>query len=313
MDVRGPVVGRREAFDARLGYAARLEFGQRNLRNGFQIRHENRIVDTLIAVHAYEIDPFVARPAEVEVIDGLRAVHLRGDGVDEIMHALRVAQILHREFPQVDELFGRRARRAPPGPGLRMFVERAENHGNQLAVAAPQVVCDVGQAVEPLLEFPIRGAALRQNLCGHPIAGVVPRIAAGKRIVDVNARREHHAAVVSLPAAAQPQRLGIRVRSVAIVDMLRKIETVYGGIVAADGLRVGTAFGAVPRAAVHQVIVVTEHEPLALDGPEVRIERFGLFGGIRVRQREGHGIALPLLFRPFAVIAARHAGKQQRQ
>jgi len=76
-----------------------------------------------------------------------------------------------------------------------------------------------------------------------------------------NARREHHAAVVSLPAAAQPQRLGIRVRSVAIVDMLRKIETVYGGIVAADGLRVGTAFGAVPRAAVHQVIVVTEHEP----------------------------------------------------
>ena len=96
-------------------------------------------------------------------------------------------------------------------------------------------------------------------------------------------------------------------------DMLRKIETVYGGIVAADGLRVGTAFGAVPRAAVHQVIVVTEHEPLALDGPEVRIERFGLFGGIRVRQREGHGIALPLLFRPFAVIAARHAGKQQRQ
>ena len=109
MNVRGPVVGRRESFDTRFGYAARFEFGQRNFRNSLQVRYENRIIDTLIAVHTHEIDPLVARPTEIEVIDGLCAVHLRGNGVNEIMHAFRIAQVLHRELPQVDELFGRRA------------------------------------------------------------------------------------------------------------------------------------------------------------------------------------------------------------
>ena len=249
----------------------------------------------MVAVHADEVHPFVAGPAEQEPALGVPLivfVHLRGNGVQEVVDPLGIAEILDGELPERHELGVVGAGRAPPGPALRVLVEGTENHRDQIPAGVLQVQGEVGQAVQVLQERFPRSRTVRQDF-GHGLLGrllVILVLKPGRNarlgVVQVHAGQDDLSPFTGFQDDPAPD--GVGGIAMAVVHELGEIDAEHGGIVAADGLGVGVACLIVPVTAVPQVVVMAEHPAFLRDGPQVGEERLGLRRRVLVHDGEGH-------------------------
>src|SRR3712207_7928814 len=69
---------------------------------------------------------------------------------------------------------------------LGMLMKGSEDDGNRLSLVVFQPADEADQPIEPAIELLLRGASGLQNLLGHLIALVIPRVAAGERVVKVD-------------------------------------------------------------------------------------------------------------------------------
>src|SRR3712207_9065300 len=98
----------------------------------------------------------------------------------------RAAQIVDGIAPKADEFLLGSALVAPPRPALGMLMKGSEDDGNRLSLVVFQPADEADQPIEPAIELLLRGASGLQNLLGHLIALVIPRVAAGERVVKVD-------------------------------------------------------------------------------------------------------------------------------
>ena len=190
-----------------------------------------------------------------------------------------------------------------------MLMERTQDDGNLLPVASFEALGQVGQVVQPGIEQDVGLAAFFQDFRRHLIAGIVPGIPAGERVVQVHAGHDHHAAIISFLDRAQLD--GILLQSLegdlAAVHEGRHVQRKYAGIVPAHVLGVGSIFDIVPLAPIDEVVLVAENPALLPDGPQVGIQGLGLGSGVGIGQCQCH--------RPVGHVRARRAvlpaGKEQ--
>jgi len=129
----------------------------------------------MVAVHPKEIDIFIPWPSGQQTgtaVLTVVAVHLRGHGIDEVMHSLCVPEIFDRPLPEPDVLRRGASLGPPPGPTLSALVIRSEYDRNQLAFAVFQIAGEISQTVKPLDVAPTHLGALLENLIDA--LGVVP-------------------------------------------------------------------------------------------------------------------------------------------
>src|SRR3712207_8103738 len=69
-------------------------------------------------------------------------------------------------------------------------MEGAEDDGNGLSLVVFQPADEANELVEPAVELLLRGASGLQNLLGHLVALVIPRVSTGERVVEM--RSEEH-------------------------------------------------------------------------------------------------------------------------
>ena len=177
-----------------------------------------------------------------------------------------------------------------------MLMERTEDDGNLLPVAALEALGQVGQVVQPGFEQDVGLAAAFQDFRRDLIAGIVPGIPAGERVVQVHAGHDHHAAIIGLLDRTQLDGILIqRLESdLAAVHEGRHVHREHAGIVPTHVLGVGAALYILPFTPVDEVVLVAEDPPLLPDGPQVGIEGLGLKGGIGIGQGERHRLILGL-------------------
>ena len=183
-------------------------------------------------------------------------------------------------------------------------MERADDDGDRVAVGPLQGLGNGGELVQPAVELELRGAAAFQDFGRHVLVGIVPGVPAGERIVQVHAGNNDHAPVVGLFHQFDAQRVVVHFGCGTLVHQTRQVQGIDAGIVAADVLGVGTAFGSVPLPAIHEVVVVAEHPALLPQGPEVGIEGLGFGGGVGIGQAEDYRLVLGRIGIGLFVVAA---------
>ena len=262
-------------FEPRFGDADGFVPESAHFDHCLHVRLEGRGVAAVIAIHADEIDPLVARPAEQDASDGIviDGIHLRRDGVDDVMHVLRISQVADDEAPEGDELPVRRSGTSPPVPGLGMFVQRAEDDGNGAALFIDHLAERFGYIVQPGLVFEVHGRTLLEN----PIddLGVVPGRTDG--IFLSRTFRQRIALVPDEHADAAPFVGLLDMADLGVVDS-GHVQAVNGRMRSDDILDIGAVLVALPADTVRRVVVVAEHDAVQSDTPQIGVERFG-FGG----------------------------------
>ena len=177
-----------------------------------------------------------------------------------------------------------------------MLVEGADDDGDGLAVAALEALGELGQTVKPFVEGTAGFTSILEDFgCDtHRLALIYPGIVPVEGIVHMQAGHHHHSAVVGLldQFLAQGIVIGLREVVVPVIHKGGQVEGIYGGIVAAHVLGVGSAFGAIPLAAIHQVVVVPEHPTMFPDSPQAGIEGLGFGRSLRIHHGEFHGVVI---------------------
>src|SRR3712207_3006609 len=120
----------------------------------------------------------------------------------------RAAQIVDGIAPKADEFLLGSTLVAPPRPALGMLMKGSEDDGNRLSLVVFQPADEADQPIEPAIELLLRGASGLQNLLGRLIALVIPRVAAGERVVRVGSSEDNHAALAGLRYAATAHLVG---------------------------------------------------------------------------------------------------------
>ena len=282
-DVGDPIIGVLEAFHAGFGDAGRLLLVFRQFAQDLEVVHENVVVDALIAVHADKVHIVVAGPAVQKIISVFLLVQLRRDGVDERVHA-SLLHVIDEVLPEVDEFLIGGAGAAPPTPILGVLVERPDDDGNDLSVTPLEALGEGGQAVQPLVELHLRRAAVGKDLRRDRVVLVVPGIATGQGVVQVHARQDHHAPVIGLFHASEPEGVFVGRGFHSVVHEFGQVHAVHARIISAHFLGVGASVLTIPIPPVRQVVVVAEHPALLPKGPEIGIQRLGFRGGGRIGQ-----------------------------
>ena len=121
-----PVVGGVVVLKASFRHSHRFPLFLGHFGEGCHVLLEGLCVESVVAVHAHEVHPFVAWPAEEDALLGMvvAGIHLWGDGIDDIVAVLFVAQVAHDETPEGLELLVGSGLGSPPVPGLGMFMEQ---------------------------------------------------------------------------------------------------------------------------------------------------------------------------------------------
>ena len=267
-DILDPIIRILETLDSYFGNPCRLHllFGDRT--QALEVIQEYSVVDAQVAVHAHEVHVSVPWPAIKEIALRLFGIHGRGNRVDERVHTPRLHSV-HQELPQAYVFRCRGAAAAPPAPRMPMLMEWPENDGNLHSVAALEALGQVCQVVQPAVELDVGGASILQDFGRHLVAGIVPGITAGERVVKMHAGHHHHSAVVGFLDCTQLHRVLLQSleRNFPAVHEGCYVHCKDAGIVPAHILGLRPASFILPLAAVYEVVLMPVYPPLIPHSP----------------------------------------------
>ena len=166
-------------------------------------------------------------------------------------------------------------------------MERPDDDGDNLPVIPLEPLGEGNQAVQPLVELHLRRAAVGKDLRHDGLVIVIPGISPGQGVVQVHARQDHHAPIIGLFHASEPDGILLGRGFYSVIHEFGQVHAVYSRIVPADVLGVGAAIDILPIASVRQVVMVAEHPALLPKGPKVGVQRLGFRGGGSVGQGQG--------------------------
>ena len=270
----------------------------------------------VIGIQTEYVDIGIARP-EFEIVV-LRTDDIGRVDIQQVMHALRIAQVFERKTPQGDILFCGAVALTPPETVAGVFMERTEQHRDILSGIGPEREHESGDLVQPAAVFFVQVAAGNNPSYG---GSHVPGRAAGSGVGRMPADGGHASAGISFENTVADVREFIAVDVFRIVVHpgrrvgiqitqfdLGQIPAHHCGIVAADTLHVRAVDIARPADTVERRTLVSEKRTAVFgNAAQVAEQVTGLHRSLRVGRRSGSRLG----FRIFAVGDITASGRDQ--